>query len=144
MVRWIRGIVNAVLMATLVRPVVRRMVARWRRRAQESAATTIGIPVQELLEAALIEELAPANMDLQPSPAESPEQLARRGMLPTVLLAGAVVSVIAIAAVAIGVMIRRRREAREAQAESSEWVAVPMDVPIEEAEEAVAQGTSTE
>ena len=67
--RWMRGIINAVLMVTLVKPVVRRMVARWRRRARESAATTIGIPVQELLEAALIAELAAPAADLRPSPA---------------------------------------------------------------------------
>lgn len=139
--RWMRGIVNAVLMATLVKPVVRRMVARWRRRARESAATTIGIPVQGLLEMALIEELTPPAADLQPSPAETPEQLAGRGMIRTVLIAGAVVTVIAVAAVAIGAMIRRRREAREAQAEGSEWVAVPVDAS---AEEAVAQGTLVE
>ena len=53
----IRRIGNAVLMVTLVKPVVRLFVARWRKRMQESAATTIGIPMQELMEAALIEEL---------------------------------------------------------------------------------------
>ena len=55
--RLVRGSVNAVLMVTLVKPVVRLFVARWRKRMQESAATTIGIPMQELMEAALIEEL---------------------------------------------------------------------------------------
>jgi len=137
--RWMRGIMNAVLMATLVKPVARRMVARWRRRAQESAATTIGIPVQELLETALIEELAVPAADRQPSPAETAEQLAGRGVIRTMLIAGAVVTVIAGAAVAIAALIRRRREAHEAQAEESEWVAVPVDASIEEAEETVAQ-----
>ena len=142
--RWMRGIINAVLMATLVKPLVRRMVARWRRRARESAATTIGIPVQGLLETALMEELAAPAADLRPSLAETPEQLAGRGMMRTLLIAGAVVAVIAVAAVTIAAMIRRRRESREAQAEGSEWVAVPVDASIEEAEEAVAQGTPIE
>ncbi len=142
--RWMRGIVNAVLMATLVKPMVRRMVARWRRRARESAATTIGIPVQELLEMALIEELALPTADLQPSPPETPDQLAGRGMPRTVLIAGAVVAVTAVAAVTIVAMIRRRRKGRAAQAEGSDWVAVPVDVSIEETEEAVAQGTLIE
>ncbi len=137
--RWMRGIMNAVLMATLVKPVVRRMVARWRRRAQESAATTIGIPVQELLETALIAELAVPAADLQLSPAETSEQLAGRGMSRTMLIAGAVVAVIAGAAVAITALVRHRHEAHEAQAEGSEWVAVPVDASIEEAEEAEAQ-----
>ena len=51
--RLVRGIVNAVLMATLIKPIVRLTVSRWRRRARESAAATVGIPVQELLEISL-------------------------------------------------------------------------------------------
>ena len=136
--RWIRGITNAVLMATLVKPVVRRMVARWRRRAQESPAT-IGIAVQELLEAALIEELGASAADLQPSPGEAAEELAGRGTVRTMLIVGVVVAVIAGTAVAIAALIRRRREAQEAQAEGSEWVAVPVEAAPEEAEETVAQ-----
>lgn len=139
MVRWMRAIANAVLMATLVKPVVRRMVARWRRRAQESAATTIGIPVQELLEAALIEELVQTDVDLRPSPVETPEQLPGRGLLGSLFIVGAVVAVIAVAVVAGAALIRRRREAREAPADGSEWVAVPVDVSTEETEEAVAE-----
>jgi hypothetical protein len=141
--RWIRGIVNAVLMATLVTPVARRLVAGWRRRAQESAATTIGIPVQELLETALIEELAAPGADLQPSAAATAGQAAGRSMIRTMIIAGAVVAVTAGAAVAIATLIRRRREAHEAQAKGSERVAVPVDASTREAEEAVPQEVLT-
>ena len=137
--RWMPGIVNAVLMATLVKPVVRRMVARWRRRAQASAATTVGIPVQQLIETALIDELAPPAADLRPSTAETPEQLVDRGMMRAVLIAGALGTVIAVLVVAIAAVSRRRRKARETRPEESERVAVPVDMSIEEAEEAVPQ-----
>lgn len=139
--RWIRGIINAVLMATLVKPLVRRMVARWRRRARESAVATIGIPAQGLFETALMEELAAPAVDLRPSPAQTPEQLADGGMIRTLLITGAVVATIAVAALAIAAVIRRRREAHEAQADGTEWAAVPVNASIDEAEEAVAQGT---
>lgn len=134
-----RGIVNAVLMATLLKPVARRMVGRWRTRTRESAATAIGIPVQELFETALIEELVAPATGLEPSPVETPEQLAGRGVIRTMFIAGALIALTALAAVAIAALIRRRREAREAQAEGADWVAVPVEGSIKEAEEAVAQ-----
>ena len=134
--RVVRGIVNAVLMATLIKPIVRLTVTRYRKRAQASPAATFGIPVQELVEAALIEELAPAAValqveDLQLAPEEAIEDIAGRSAIRTLLIAGVVVVAIAGAAAAIATLIKRRREARDA-----EWVAVPVEGSTEEAEEA--------
>ena len=63
----IRGVANAVLMVTLIKPMARLTVGRWRKRVQESPAAVIGIPVQELFEAALVAELAPAVEALEPA-----------------------------------------------------------------------------
>ena len=65
--RVIHGVANAVLMVTLIKPMARLAVRRWRRQAQESRAAAIGVPMQELFEAALVEELAPAVEALAPA-----------------------------------------------------------------------------
>ena len=142
--RWIRGSVNAVLMVTLVKPVVRRMVGRWRRRAQESPATMIAMPMQGLLETALMEELAATAGDGQPAPVETSEQPADGGMGRTLLIVGVAVVVAVGVAVAVAAVNRRRREGEAEQSEDSEWVAVPVEASIEEPQEGVAQGTLVE
>jgi len=126
-VRWVRGTVNGLLMVTLVRPVVHRMVTRWRKRAQESAATTIGIPVQELLEAALMEELGVQTADLASAPIEAVEPPDGRSTLRTLVILGLLVALTAGAAVAIRTLWRRRREMIDAQVEDPEWVAVTVE-----------------
>jgi hypothetical protein len=140
----VRGIVNAVLMVTLVKPVVRLTVARWRKRAQESAATTMGIPLQELLETALMEELGSPAAELQPAAVETPDEMVDRGVVTTMLISGAVIAAMAGAVAAIAVVIRRRREAQEARAGGSEWVAVPVGESTEGTEQAVALEALTE
>ena len=142
--RWIRGSVNAVLMVTLVKPVVRRMVGRWRRRAQESPATMIAMPMQGLLETALMEELAATAGDGQPAPVETSEQPADGGMGRTLLIVGVAVVVAVGVAVAVAAVNRRRREGEAEQSKDSEWVAVPVEASIEEPQEGVAQGTLVE
>ena len=127
MVRWVRGTVNGLLMVTLVRPVVHRMVTRWRKRAQGSAATTIGIPVQELLEAALMEELGVQKADLAPTPFEAAEPPEGRSTVRTLIILGLAVALTVGAAVAIRTLWRRRREMADAQVEDPEWVAVPVE-----------------
>ena len=142
--RWIRGSFNAVLMVTLVKPVVRRMVGRWRRRAQESPATMIAMPMQGLLETALMEELAATAGDGQPAPVETSEQPADGGMGRTLLIVGVVVVVTVGVAVAVAAVTRRRRGGEAVPSEDSEWVAVPVDASIEEPQEGVAQRTLVE
>lgn len=139
--RRMRAVVNAALMVTLVKPVVRRMVARWRKRAQESPATTIGIPLQELLEAALIEELTAPAADPQPRPAGSAEPVADRDLLRMVFIAFAVAATAATTAFVVAALIRRRRSTGQARGQGSAWVAVPVDAPAEEAEGTVAQAS---
>ena len=142
--RVVRGTVNAVLMMTLVKPIVRLTVRRWRKRAEESAATTMGIPVQELVEAALIEELAPelARLDeldldgLDEAAEETIEQITGRSAIRTVLIAGIVAAAVAGSAWAITTAVRRRREAQAAAKKDSEWVAVPVEEAAEAVEEA--------
>ena len=136
--RVFKGLANALLMVTLIRPVVRLMVRRWRKQAQESPAATIGIPVQELVEAALIEELAPLAIELEPSLEETVEELAGRSMIRTLFIAGIAIALTAGAAIAIATVIRRQREGQK----GSEWVAVPVGgtpEEVEEAEEAIEE-----
>ena len=145
--RWIRGIANAMLMATLVKPVVRFMVGRWRKRARESVPTAISLPVQQLIETALVEELSLSGDELKTPPAGTLEDPAGSGAFRRVIVAGSVLVAIAVLVAVIATTIRRRREAREAQAEGRDRVAIPVEVPTEkteEAEEAVAHGTRPE
>ena len=137
--RWMRGIANAVLMVTLVKPVVRRMVARWRRQARESAAATIGVPMQELFEIALVEELAPPGPDLESDLLEDSEELTGRSTLRTMLVVVALAATIAVATAAVATLIRRRREARAARTEQSEWVAMPVGTATEQVDDRVVE-----
>ncbi len=135
--RVVGPIVNAVLMATLIKPVVKLTVSRWRRRAQESAATTVGIPVQELLEAALIEELAGPAVDEAEMVDEVIDEPAGWSLARTVLITGVLVVLSVGISVAISRLIRRRREAQAAQ--EREMVAIRVDASGEGATETVPQ-----
>lgn len=154
--RLIRGVVNAFLMVTLVRPIVRLTVSRWRKRAREAAPAVISLPVQELFEAALIEELSPLVVEpaplADPGPSADAETLADletlaqdmvveaagRSTLRAVVIGGGLIAVIAISAVAIRSLIRRRRANRG-------LVAVPVESEAAEAiEEAEAIATAAE
>ena len=135
-----RAAANAALMATLIKPMVRLTVRRWRKRAEESPATTIGIPVQELVEAALIEELAPSLAaplaELEGSSQEVVEELAGRSAMRTLLIVATAAAVTAGVAVAVARLVQRRRAARAAEAKDSDWVAVAVEDAAEEVEEA--------
>jgi hypothetical protein len=122
---------NALLMATLARPVTRVVVSRWRKRARESKAAPVALPMQELLEAALVEELGGSAVGSPPPSGNDLEAAVGRSTMRTLLIAGVVVAVIAIAVAAV---IRRRRAAREAE----EWVAVSVETATDEAEEVVS------
>ena len=142
--RWLRGTANAVLVATLVRPVVRRLIARTRRRAREHPASPLMIPVEGLLETALMAELATSKASREPAPDETIEELADRGMVQTVLIAGALAAAIAVVALAVVIIVRRRRsQAPEPEADETDWVAVPVEVPDEELEEVVIPEMAT-
>lgn len=153
--RVVRGIVNGILMVTLIKPMARLTVARWRKRVQESPAAVIGIPVQELFEAALVQELAPALEALAPAveelaPAveeleaaavedidvvEMAQAAAGRSFIRVVLVAGVVIAVVTAAAYGVAGLIRRRRGAK---ASERELVAVPVEGGEVEALEDVA------
>ena len=138
--RVVSGTVNAVLMVTLIKPMVRLMVGRWRKRAQESTAAALGIPMQELLEAALIEELASPALQAEAASAgiaDIAEGAGGRSTLRLLLLTGVVVAVTTATAYAAAGYIRRRREA---QAEERELVAVPIETLSPEEAEGVIQG----
>ena len=151
----IRGVANAVLMVTLIKPMARLTVGRWRKRVQESPAAVIGIPVQELFEAALVEELAPAVEALAPAveelvpiveeletaPADDIDVVemvqteAGRSFIRVVLVAGVVIVVTTAVAYGVADLIRRRREAEAAE---RELVAVPVETGEAEELEDVA------
>jgi hypothetical protein len=147
-----RGVANAFLMVTLVRPIVRLAVSRWRRRAREAAPAVISGPMQELFEAALVEELSPPVVELEPmaeiEPAEDLEALAEevaevagRSTLRTLVIAGGLVAVIAISVMTARALVQRRRAARA----DRELVAVPVETEAAGAiEEAEAIATSAE
>ena len=108
------------------------MVARWRRQAQESPAAAIGIPVQELLETALIEELGAAAVDLETELTEAEVVPRGRSTIRTLVIAGVLVAAATAAAIGVAKLVQRRREAKGAK--ERELVAIP----IEPAAEAVA------
>jgi hypothetical protein len=142
--RAIKGVINGILLVTLVKPMVRVMVGRWRKRMQEMPATAIGIQVQELFEAALIEELAPTTIEPEATAADVTEVAASsegRSVIGFVLVAGVVVAVVTASAYAVRELLRRRRPAHAAE---RELVAVPIELgeaePIEDvALEALAE-----
>ena len=134
--RVIRGTVNAILMVTLVKPMVRLTVGRWRKRVQESPAASLGIPMQELLETALLEELAPQVTELELVPADLDEPEAGRSRLRLLLLAGLAIAVVTATTYAVAGYLQRRREA---QAKERELVAVPIETPAPETVEDMAQ-----
>jgi hypothetical protein len=133
--RLVRGTVNAVLMVTLIKPVAHLMVSRWRKQVEESPAAAMGLPVQEMLESALLEELGATAVDPGAPAAETIELVEGRSFIRTLLVVGALVALSTGAAVAISRLIRRRRAQR---AEAGEWVAVPVDA-AEEAVDDVAE-----
>ena len=141
--RVIHGVANAVLMVTLIKPMARLAVRRWRRQAQESRAAAIGVPMQELFEAALVEELAPAVEALAPAvealaPTTALEAVladdvvivelaqaeAGRSLVRVLLVGGLVIALTTAAAYGVTQLIRRRREAEAAE---RELVAVPVE-----------------
>jgi len=123
--RAVRGVVNGILMVTLIKPIVRVMVGRWRKRVQESPA--IGLQVQELIEAALVEELAVSGAEPEAAAeeiAEMVEEAEGRSALRLVLVAGLVIAATTAAAYGIAELRRRRRAA---EAKARELVAVPIE-----------------
>jgi len=138
--RWLRGTANAVLVATLVRPLARRLIARTRRRAREHPVSPLLVPVEELLETALMAELAASRAEREPAPDgavelaldESGEERAERVTPSTLLLAGALAAVVTISTVTVVAIVRRRR-ARVPQpgADRTDWVAVPVEAPAD-------------
>lgn len=132
--RRIRAIINAVLVATLLKPMLRRSIARWRREARESAEATIVIPAHELLETVLAARLGSEAL----SPQATPEELgdvAGRSNLWTVLILGTVAALTAASVIAIAALRRRRRAALTHEPQpAKELVAVPVEVPSGEAE----------
>ena len=124
--RVVRGTVNAILMVTLIKPMVRLTVGRWRKRVQESPAASLGIPMQELLETALLEELAPQVTELELVPADLDEPEAGGSRLRLLLLAGLAIVVVTATTYAVAGYLQRRREA---QAEERELVTVPIETP---------------
>lgn len=133
--RLVRGTVNAVLMVTLVKPVAHLMVSRWRKQVEESPAAAMGLPVQEMLESALLEELGATAVDPEAPAAETIELVEGRSIIRTLLVVGALVALSTGVAVAVSRLIRRRRAQG---AEADEWVAVPVDA-AEEAVDEVAE-----
>ena len=130
--RWLRGTVNAVLVATLVRPVVRRLIARTRRRAREHPVSPLMMPVEDLLETALMAELAASRADREPVLDEAGGEHPERSTVSTLLRVGAAAAVVAIATVATVVIVRRRRSrVPQPGAAKADWVAVPVDAPAD-------------
>ncbi len=134
--RVVRGAANAVLMVTLIKPLARLMVGRWRKQVQESPAASLGIPMQEMLEAALVEELGPATTESQAAELEAAVTEAGRSTLRLLLLAGIVIAATTATAYAVASYIGRRRKA---QAEEHKLVAVSIETDSPQPIEDVAQ-----
>ncbi|MEX1295519.1 MAG: hypothetical protein AB1Z67_05035 [Candidatus Limnocylindrales bacterium] len=124
--RLVRGTVNAVLMVTLIKPVAHLMVSRWRKQVQESPAAAMGLPVQEMFETALLEELGATSAGLEAPAAKALDLEEGRSVIRTLIVVGALVALSTAAAVVITRLIRRRQRADE-----GEWVAVPVEADEE-------------
>jgi hypothetical protein len=145
--RLIKGIVNAVLMATLIKPMVRLTIGRWRKRVQESPAAALGIGVQEMFEAALLEELAPvvaepevvegavAEAVSEAAAIETIEAEAGRSAFRILLMAGVLIAATTAVAYGIAALLKRRRAAQVAE---RDLVAVPIQADPDEAIDDVA------
>ena len=139
--KWIRATVNAVLVATLVKPMLRWSISRWRRQAAQYAEATIVIPAHELLEAALPPQLVALGASLEPTFDEADDE-AEQDTMRTVVLVGAVVAVIAASALVVAAVVRRRRTAAApAPKVATDPVAVPIEVPAAESAEAESPAT---
>jgi hypothetical protein len=134
MMRWIRGPINAVLAATLVKPVARWMIARWRRRARDYAEETFILPAQELLGSALPRQLALLDPSLPPANGQDIDELKGRGSLRTLLIVGAVAAIAAAGIWAL-VSLRRRRSATASQPQAAGGPVAPtIEVPVRDPE----------
>lgn len=144
--RPIRRVVNAILMVTLVKPIVRLMVGRWRKRAQETAPAVISVPVQGLFEAALLEELSPRTLEAEPGLDEALAPAEDGRSIRSLLIVAGVLAAVTILVALAATVVRRRREASEAQADGTEWVAVPIEAEAEteEAEESLVLASAAE
>jgi hypothetical protein len=141
---WIRGSANAIVVATLVRPVARRLIAKARRQAREHPIAPLMVPAEGLLETALLAELGASAVDeviAEPgvSPDESIEELAGRSTVRTLLVMAVVAAAVAASAWAIAMVVRRRRAARATEQQEAErdWVGIPIETPADEPVEAV-------
>lgn len=144
--RWIRGTFNAILVATLVRPVTRRLIARTRRRAREHPVAPLMIPVEELFETTLLAELGAslagipeADVEVTSEEAvETIEEIAGRSTIRTLLLLGLLAAAVTSAAWAAATIVRRRRQARTSEQKTGqdERVAIPVETPSDESVEA--------
>jgi hypothetical protein len=134
MMRWIRGPINAVLVATLVKPVARRVITRWRRRARDYAEEAIILPAQELLGSALPPQLALLDPSLRPANGQDIDELKGRGLLRTVLIVGVVTAIAATVIWAL-VSLRRRRSATASQPQAAGGPVAPtIEVPVRDPE----------
>lgn len=135
---WIRGTANAILVATLIRPVARRLISRARRRAREHPAAPLAIPAEELLEAALLAELGASAPDADVPPPETLDEVDGRSVVRMLVLVGVVAIAASSAAFAVATVIRRRRARAAARAkEPREVVAITVEEGAAEAAEAV-------
>lgn len=136
--RWIRGPINAVLVATLVKPMARWMIARWRRRARDYAEETIILPAQELLGSALSPQPVLLDPSLPPVNGQDIDELKGRGLLRTVLIVGVVAAIAATVIWAL-VSLRRRRSATASQPQAAGEPAAPTsEAPVRDPEEAAS------
>jgi hypothetical protein len=136
--RLIRGPINAILVATLLKPIARRIIATWRRRARDYADETFIIPAQELLETALAPQLLLADSSLPAADAEAIGETGGRSVLRTLVIVGALATIVAATVVAVGYVRRRRAEVASQPEAAQEVVAVPIEASEEESEEVVS------
>jgi hypothetical protein len=130
----IRATINAVLVATLMKPLLRRSIRRWRQEVMDTTEATFIIPAHELLETALstrggAEESGPQLTT------EMVDEMAGRSTFRTLLVVGMVAAIAAASAFGIAAVRRRRRAAAALeQREPKELVAVPVEAAGEDAE----------
>ena len=141
-----QGVINAAIVALLVKPVMRWLVARTRRRASERAHTTIVIPAQALLHTALPAQLTGMPSMGDPIFGQITDELGGREVRRAVVIAGSVALATAGIALAVAVLKRRRRHVDPSMADTpvEELVAIPVARPTGGSDEAVVPGAPME
>ena len=142
----IRRAFDGAIVALVMKPVARWLIARTRRRATEYAYATVVVPAQGFLQTAMPGPVAGGGTAEESTLDEAAEELVERDVVRTVFIAGTVIAIVAGCALILAALIRSRRRATtpEPVATPRELVAIPIEVPTDRPAEPLGQRAPSE